>query len=50
MFSHQLSDSELERIPYLEQGETILVISGDQNIEFKVKLTKEEKEMFRGGA
>lgn len=50
MFSNQLSDSELERIPYLEQGENILVISGDQNIEFKVKLTKEEKEMFRGGA
>lgn len=50
IFGSQLTENEISTIPFLEQGDTILVISSDRNIQFNVKLTKEEEELFKGGA
>ena len=41
---------ELDQIPQLEQGETILSISGYGNIKFKVYVSDEELAVYRGGA
>lgn len=50
VFGNALSFSQLERIPYLEKGETILSISGDRSLEFKVWRSKEyEEKLFAGG-
>lgn len=49
IFNGQLTESELNRIPKLEQGQCILSIASDKNIEFKVNLTTEENGIFRGG-
>lgn len=49
IFNHQLTQSELDKIPYLEKGETIMVISADKNLQVKVRLTAEENALFKGG-
>lgn len=49
IFGYQLTQAELNKIPYLEKGETILSISSDQNIQMKIVLTEEENRLFRGG-
>lgn len=41
---------ELDQIPQLEQGETILSISGYGNIKFKVYVSDDELAIYRGGA
>lgn len=49
-FSGSLTKSELDRIPKLEQGQFILCMSGDMNLEFHVYADEEELNLFRGGA
>lgn len=50
IFGGELTPSQVERIPYLEVGETILSISGDVSIEFKEWLSFEYEEgLFSGG-
>lgn len=49
IFDGQLTESELKRIPKLEQGQCLLSIASDKNIELKVNLTTEENMLFRGG-
>lgn len=50
VFENVLTFSQKEQIPRLQRGETILCISGDQNIEFNVYLSSEEERLFAGGA
>ncbi|MCR1821877.1 VirB4 family type IV secretion system protein [Terrisporobacter muris] len=50
IFSGQLSENELNKIPYLKQGNCILSINGFDNIMFNVEVTKEELDLFKGGA
>ncbi|MFV0527185.1 MAG: VirB4 family type IV secretion system protein [Lachnospiraceae bacterium] len=50
VFDNALTYVQRDRIPSLERGQTILCISGDQNIEFKVYLPKSEERLFAGGA
>ena len=49
-FGSALNDNEYNRIPVLGQGNFILSIQGDRNIEFKVYASDDELNMFRGGA
>lgn len=49
IFNGVLTITQINNIPKLEVGQCILSISGDQNIEFKVHLTKEEEKIFQGG-
>lgn len=50
IFSNALSFSQIDQIPYLDIGDTILSISGDRSIKFKVWLSKEyEEKLFAGG-
>ena len=49
IFEGVLTLTQINKIPKLEQGQCILSISGDSNIEFKVHLTKEEEKIFQGG-
>lgn len=48
-FKETLRASELEQIPSLKQGETILAIKGKGNLQMKIDLSKEEIELFAGG-
>lgn len=49
-FSFSLTLNQIDKIPFLEQGETIMSISGDKSIEFKVWLSKNyEETLFAGG-
>lgn len=49
-FSFELTTSQVDRIPILEVGETILAITGDCSIEFKEWLSKDyEEKLFAGG-
>ncbi|WP_306386359.1 VirB4 family type IV secretion system protein [Priestia megaterium] len=50
IFQGQLSQSELNDIPYLATGEVILSISSVKNILFNVECTDEELSLFGGGA
>lgn len=50
IFRNQLTDTEIKRIPKLGTGQCILSISGGTNIEFNISISKEEKDMFQGGA
>lgn len=50
LFNGQFTDEEIEKIPQLGQGETILSLGAGNHLEFKVYLTNEEIRMFRGGA
>ncbi|CDB12603.1 putative uncharacterized protein [Eubacterium sp. CAG:192] len=49
IFDGELTSTLISKIPKLEQGQCILAIAGDSNIEFKVHLTKEEDRIFQGG-
>lgn len=49
IFDGELTGTQIEKIPKLEIGQCILLISGDKNIEFKVHLTKDEDRLFSGG-
>lgn len=49
VFENTLTGSQRNKIPKLEVGETILCISSDKNLEFKVWMTKEEEKLFQGG-
>ena len=49
IFNGELTGTQIEKIPKLEIGQCILLISGDKNIEFKVHLTKDEDMLFSGG-
>ncbi|MFC7060824.1 type IV secretion system protein VirB4, partial [Halobacillus seohaensis] len=50
IFTGQLSQSELQAIPYLQTGETMLSIRAVENIRFKVEVSDEELALFGGGA
>lgn len=50
VFNNALTYAQRSRIPQLQRGETILCIAGEQNIEFKVYLSKEDERVFQGGA
>ncbi|MFG6116937.1 VirB4 family type IV secretion system protein [Halobacillus sp. MO56] len=50
IFTGQLSQSEIQDIPYLQTGETMLSIRAVENIRFKVEVSGEELELFGGGA
>lgn len=50
VFEGQISDNELKKIPYLEQGHCILSIDGLENILFNIEATEEELALFGGGA
>ncbi|SFD59917.1 type IV secretion system protein VirB4 [Bacillus sp. UNCCL81] len=50
VFVNQLTESELAQIPYLNRGEIFLSISGVKNIKLKVDVSKEELDLFGGGA
>ena len=50
VFAGVLTQSQRDRISKLEIGQNILCISSDKNLEFKVYLTKEEEQLFAGGA
>lgn len=49
IFDGELTSTQISKIPKLEQGQCILSIAGDSNIEFKVHLTREEDRIFQGG-
>ncbi|OZT79664.1 type IV secretion system protein VirB4 [Marinococcus halophilus] len=50
IFAGQLNQSELERIPQLTKGEVMLSISSVKNIKMKVDVSKQELDLFGGGA
>lgn len=50
VFDNVLTYAQRAKIPRLQRGETILCISGDQNIEFKVYLSSADEKLFEGGA
>ncbi|MBS6799164.1 MAG: hypothetical protein KH297_04700 [Firmicutes bacterium] len=50
VFNNSLTFSQIEKIPYLTRGETVLSIAGDRSVKFKVWLSKQyEEPLFRGG-
>lgn len=50
IFKNALTYAQIEQIPYLDVGETILSISGDRSLRFTVWLSKEyEEKLFAGG-
>lgn len=50
VFKSSLTFSQIEQIPYLDIGETILSIAGDRSLKFSVWLSKEyEEKLFAGG-
>lgn len=49
IFGDVMTASEINSIPMFTIGETILNISGDRNLHFKVYITKEEEKAFTGG-
>lgn len=50
IFDGSLSESELERIPKLTQGECILSINSFGNISFTIEASPRELKLFQGGA
>lgn len=50
IFRNALTPRQRERIPLYSRGQTTLLISGDQTIDFKVYLSKEDEALFKGGA
>lgn len=50
VFNNALTYSQVDMIPYLDTGDSILVISGDRSLRFNVWLSKEyEEKLFSGG-
>ncbi len=50
VFEGQISENEIKKIPYLEQGNCILSIDGVENILLNIEVSKEELKLFGGGA
>lgn len=50
IFEGQLSQNELHKIPRFKQGNCILSISGLENITFNIEASREELDLFKGGA
>ncbi|KAF2427333.1 type IV secretion system protein VirB4 [Bacillus sp. FSL M8-0256] len=50
VFHGQLSESEIDAIPYLQQGDMILSIKSVKNVRFNVECSPEELALFGGGA
>lgn len=50
VFDGQLTESEAKVIPSLQTGKVVLCISGLKNIIFEVDVSKEELQLFGGGA
>ena len=50
IFGDSFSDWEIDQIPQLEQGETILSIMGGTNIKFKIYVPDESLAVYKGGA
>src|SRR5690625_3997615 len=49
IFEGQLTESELEHVPQLQQGDCVLSISGVGNIMLSIEASEEELKLFRGG-
>ena len=50
IFGNGMTYSQIESIPFLEAGETVLSIAGDRSIAFKEWLYKDyEEQLFSGG-
>jgi len=49
IFEGQLTESELEHVPQLQQGDCLLSISGVGNIMLSIEASEEELTLFRGG-
>lgn len=49
IFENQLTDSEIEMIPTLEEGQCILSIMGMKNISMQIEISEEENKLFAGG-
>lgn len=49
IFEGQLTESELDHVPQLQQGECVLSISGVGNIMFSIEASDEELQLFEGG-
>ena len=49
-FGNVLTDEQIEKVPKLKTGDTILSIVSTKNIEFNTFITKEEEFLFDGGA
>src|SRR5699024_9563350 len=47
IFEGQLTESELEHVPQLQQGNCVLSISGVRNIMLSIEAIEEELELFR---
>ncbi len=50
VFDGTFTKSDLSNIPLLEKGECILALSSSQTVHFKVEISKEEENLFTGGA
>ncbi|WP_279145775.1 hypothetical protein [Clostridium tyrobutyricum] len=50
VFDGSLSESELNKIPVLKEGECILSINGVGNIAFHIEASEKELALFQGGA
>lgn len=49
IFEGQLTESELEHVPQLQQGDCLLSISGVGNIMLSIEASEEELKLFTGG-
>jgi len=49
VFNNQMTEAELIQIASFKTGDVLLNISGDANYRFKVHVTDEELEIFKGG-
>ena len=50
IFDGQLTESEIEGVPFFRKGECILAINGFKNIKFRIEVTSKELDLFKGGA
>lgn len=50
IFDGQITENEIEAIPYMRTGECILSINGGDNIKFNIEASDEELKLFKGGA
>ncbi|WP_174615270.1 VirB4 family type IV secretion system protein [Virgibacillus ihumii] len=49
IFEGQLTESELDYVPQLQQGECVLSISGVGNLMFSIEASEQELQLFEGG-
>ncbi|NFI02374.1 ATP-binding protein [Clostridium botulinum] len=50
IFDGQLTESEIETVPFMGTGDCILSINGGKNIRFHIEASDKELELFKGGA